>query len=166
MNHVVDDNGHIDRFFVCPAFMNNAIRYTRPVMSLDACHLKSRWKGTLYLASVKTPCDEIVPVAMAITKDNENEDGWTWFLQNLLSACEFMVVDHPKASVDYKYYMFISDRSKGLINALAQVFPSNEQPRNILFPTHCAEYRTESRDEKGNAFRLPTVKDVIKVDSW
>ena len=57
--------------------------------------------------------------------DNENEDGWTWFLRLLLSACEFLVVEHPKTSIEYKYYMFISDRSKGLINALEEVFPDN-----------------------------------------
>jgi hypothetical protein len=94
-------------------------------MSLDAAHLKSKWKGTLYVASVKTACDEIFPVAMAIMSENENEEGWTWFLRLLLSACEFLVVDHPKATIDYKYYMFISDRQKGLINALQNVFPQN-----------------------------------------
>jgi hypothetical protein len=108
-------NGHLSMVFVCPAFMNSAIRYARPVMSLDAAHLKSKWWGTLYVTSVKTPCDEIFPVAMAIMNDNENEAGWTWFLELLRSACEFLVVDHPKASVAYKYFSFISDRQKGVI---------------------------------------------------
>ena len=61
---------------------------------------KVEWKGTLYVASVKTPCDEIFPVAMGIMSKNKNEEGWTWFLTLLLSACEFLVVGHPKASVD------------------------------------------------------------------
>jgi hypothetical protein len=125
VKHEVDEDGRIKRVFVCPPFMNSAIRHARPVMSLDAAHLKSKWKGTLYVASVKTPCDEIFPVAMGIMSENENEDGWTWFLSLLLSACEFLVIDHPKASVNYKYFMFISDRQKGLINALANVFPHN-----------------------------------------
>ena len=125
VEHEVDEDGRVQRLFVCPAFMNSAIRHARPVMSLDAAHLKSKWKGTLYVASVKTACDEIFPVAMAIMCENENEEGWTWFLRLLLSACEFLVVDHPKAAIDYKYYMFISDRQKGLINALRNVFPHN-----------------------------------------
>jgi hypothetical protein len=125
VKHEVDEENRVKRLFVCPAFMNSAIRHARPVMSLDAAHLKSKWKGILYIASVKTPCEEIFPVAMAIMHDNENEDGWTWFLEHLLSACEFLVVDHPKSSIDYKYYMFVSDRQKGLINALSNVFPQN-----------------------------------------
>jgi hypothetical protein len=125
VDYEIDEGGHINRFFVCPAFMNNALRHARPVMSLDATHLKSKWKGVMYVASVKTPCDELFPVAMAITNENENEDGWTWFLRLLLTACEFLVVDHPKASVSKKYYTFVSDRQKGLINALQEVFPEN-----------------------------------------
>jgi hypothetical protein len=125
VDYEVDGDGHIKRVFVCPSFMNDAIRYARPVLSLDATHLKSKWKGILYLATVKTACDEIFPVAMAIVNDNENEDGWRWFLRLLLTACEFLVVDHPKASVEHKYFMFISDRQKGLINALQEVFPQN-----------------------------------------
>jgi hypothetical protein len=125
VKYEVDGNGHINRLFVCPSIMNNALRYARPVMSLDATHLKSKWKGIMYVASVKTPCDELFPVAFAIMNDNENEDGWTWFLHLLLTACEFLVVDHPKQSVSKKYYTFISDRQKGLINALSEVFPEN-----------------------------------------
>jgi hypothetical protein len=121
----LEADGHLTRVFVCPAFMNSAIRHARPIMSLDAAHIKSKWKGTLYVASVKTPCDEIFPVAMAITKDNENEAGWSWFLQLLRSACKFLAVDHPKASVTYKYFSFICDRQKGLIEALEKVFPHN-----------------------------------------
>jgi hypothetical protein len=127
VKYEVDNDGHINRLFVCPSIMNNAIRYARPVMSLDATHLKSRWKGVMYVASVKTPCNELFPVAMAIMNDNENEDGWTWFLQLLLTSCEFLVMDHPKSTVTRKYYTFISDRQKGLIKALQEVFPENHK---------------------------------------
>jgi hypothetical protein len=48
--------------------MKNTLKYVRPVMSLDAAHLKSKWGGTLYIASVKTGNDKIYPVAFAIKK--------------------------------------------------------------------------------------------------
>jgi hypothetical protein len=57
--------------------------FARPVMSLDACHLKSQWKGTLCAASVLTGMDNIYPVAFAVTKSNEDFLGWQRFLCNL-----------------------------------------------------------------------------------
>ena len=79
--------------------MKTTLRYVRPVISLDAAHLKSEWLGTLYVASVKTTCDEIYPVAAAITKENECEATWTWFLELLHSAVELLVVTNPRASL-------------------------------------------------------------------
>jgi hypothetical protein len=84
-------------------------------MSLDAAHLKSKWKGTLYIASVKTACDEIYPVAFAICNDNENASGWKWFLEHLRLSLPIFVNDHPLHEVQYKMFTFISDRQKGLI---------------------------------------------------
>ena len=119
------DGNYLNRLFVCPGIMKTTLRHVRPVISLDAAHLKSEWMGTLYVASVKTTCDEIYPVAVAITKDNESEATWTWFLELLHSAVELLVMTHPRASVTQKYFTFISDRQKGLIQALNKVFPDN-----------------------------------------
>jgi hypothetical protein len=87
--------------------------------------MKSRWRGTLYIASVKTACDEIFPVAIAVIDQNEILDGWTWFLQLLRQSLPVHMLDHPKYGVSYKHFTFISDRQKGLIAALQMVFPDN-----------------------------------------
>ena len=121
----VDLDFNLERIFVCPGIMQTTLRFVRPVLSLDACHLRSQWKGTLYVASVKTGCDRIYPVSIMIARENENEAGWTWFLELLRSALEILVMEHPKICVSYKYFSFISDRQKGLINALRKVFPDN-----------------------------------------
>ena len=115
----------MERIFVCPGIMKTSLRHVRPVMSLDAAHLKSKWKGTLYTASVKTGSDEIYPVAIGVMNGNENESGWTWFLQLLDSAIELLVMDWPNEEYRYKYFTFISDRQKGLVEALQKVFPHN-----------------------------------------
>ena len=125
VSYVREEDRSLDRVFVCPSVMKESLRYVRPIMSLDAAHLKSRWKGTLYVASVKTACDEIYPVAVAIMRDNENESGWTWFLELLHEAIELLVMDHPNGIIRYKYFSFVSDRQKGLIQALSKVFPEN-----------------------------------------
>jgi hypothetical protein len=74
---------------------------------------------------VKTGSDEIYPVAVAIMNGNENQSGWTWFLQLLYSAIEILVMDWPDDKYRFKYFTFISDRQKGLDGALVKVFPHN-----------------------------------------
>jgi hypothetical protein len=115
----------LKRIFVCPGIMDRSLRHVRPIMSLDAAHLKSEWKGTLYVASVKTACDEIYPVAVAIMEQNENFDGWRWFLENLREALPTLVTQHPRPEVTKKYFTFVCDRQKGLLQALEQIFPDN-----------------------------------------
>jgi hypothetical protein len=58
--------------FALTAIMESSIMFARPVMSLDARHLKSQWKGTLYAASVLTEMDNVYPIAFAITESNED----------------------------------------------------------------------------------------------
>lgn len=120
-----DATGAMKRVFICPGLMQRSMQYVRPVMSLDAAHLKSEWKGTLYVASVKSACDEIYPVAIAIMEDNENLAGWRWFLGHLDTALPILSAPHPKTEVTKKYFTFICDRQKGLLEALHEVFPHN-----------------------------------------
>jgi len=120
-----DKNNAILRVFVCPGIMKTSMRYVRPIMSIDAAHLRSQWKGTMYVASVKTACDEIYPVALGVMRDNEQKQDWTWFLQLLHSSIGMLSMEHPVPRVGKKFFTFISDRQKGLINALEEVFPDN-----------------------------------------
>lgn len=57
--------------------------------------------------------------------DNEKEAGSCLFLQYLHTSIELLSMKHPNPRVTYKYLAFVSDRQKGLINALATVFPDN-----------------------------------------
>jgi MULE transposase domain len=100
-------------------------------MSLDACHLKSQWKGTLYVASVTTGLDEIYPVAFAITESNEDYMGGKFFLENLHSSIPFISQPNPLDRVSFARFIFVSDSDKGLDKALFDVFPNNHS-------IHCA----------------------------
>lgn len=51
-------------------------------------------------------CYAIAPV--------ENEDNWTWFMRLLLKSID---------NIDDPTIPFISDRQKGLINVVREVFP-------------------------------------------
>jgi hypothetical protein len=110
-----DSTNMVKRVFICPGIMDKALKHVRPIISLDAAHLKSEWKGTLYIASVKSACDEIYPVAVAITEQNENFDGWRWVLEHLQEGVPTLVLPHPQKEVTKKYFTFMSDRQKGLL---------------------------------------------------
>ncbi|KAG7357253.1 hypothetical protein IV203_001941 [Nitzschia inconspicua] len=50
--------------------------------------MKSEWKGTLYIATVKSAVDKIYPIAFAITAENENGQGWDSRSGNWLEAID------------------------------------------------------------------------------
>jgi hypothetical protein len=78
--HYVLLKGNLESIFSCPNFMNDSLRIVRPITNLDASHLKSKHKGTLYLATVKTGLNDIYTVAIGLERANEGYDGWNRFL--------------------------------------------------------------------------------------
>jgi len=60
----------------------------------------------------------LFPLAHAVV-DAENDDNWLWFLQLLLTV----VQSHALQSLIDKALVFLSDRQKGLLEAVNRVFP-------------------------------------------
>ncbi|KAG7368619.1 MULE transposase domain containing protein [Nitzschia inconspicua] len=120
-----DADQRLRRLGICPGIMRRSLQHVRPVLSLDGAHLLSKWKGTLYIASVQTACSNIYPVSFAIMKDGEDAEGWKWFLELLVQAIPLLKMQHPDNRCRFCYFTVISDRQKGLIQALQQVFPDN-----------------------------------------
>ncbi|KAG7366474.1 MULE transposase domain containing protein [Nitzschia inconspicua] len=87
--------------------------------------MRSEWKGTLYLATVKSALDDLYPVAFAITVDGEDLQGWLCFLEHLTASAPNLITEHFRRECSYKLFTFMSDRGKGLITALRNVFPDN-----------------------------------------
>ena len=52
----------------------------KPIIGLDGCHLKGRFKGQILFAIVRDTNDNIFPVAFAVV-EQENKDSWVWSLQ-------------------------------------------------------------------------------------
>ncbi|KAG7352581.1 MULE transposase domain containing protein [Nitzschia inconspicua] len=113
-------DNRIQRVFVCPSFANDVLMCVRPVISI---HMRSEWKGTLYL--VKSAGEDLYPVAFAITVDGEDFQGWLWFLQHLKASAPNLIAEHFRRECSYKLFTFMSDRCKGLTTALGNVFPAN-----------------------------------------
>ena len=56
----------------------------KPIIGLDACHLKTKTGGQLMCAVGRDPNDEYFPFAYAVV-EAETKDTWTWFLNLLLA---------------------------------------------------------------------------------
>ena len=122
-----DNDMRLVELHVFPGIMNRALKYIRPVISLDAAHLRSTYKGTLYVVSVLTGCNDVFPIGFMISAGNENGDTWQKMLRLLKEACPIIsnqgYGDVETDGVVRPPFLFISDRDKGLKPALKAVFP-------------------------------------------
>jgi Transposase, Mutator family len=131
--------------------MNNSLEFVRPVISLDAAHLRSEFKGTLYIASsTLTGANDAFLIGFMIAAGNEDRRTWVRMQTYLKEA--FPIISHqgqgdercanisqqgqgegvddaslPKTSASNRAtpFLFVSDRDKGLKEAVKEVFPAN-----------------------------------------
>ncbi|KAE8678951.1 hypothetical protein F3Y22_tig00111402pilonHSYRG00531 [Hibiscus syriacus] len=110
----------------------------RRIISLDGCFLKGYYAGYL-LAAVGTDANGgIYPIAYAVV-ESENQYSWLWFLEILGRDLD----------IDNSYgWCFMSDRQKGLVEAVAELFP-NAEARNCV--RHI--YANFKKDHKGKALK-------------
>ena len=109
------NNRHFQRFFVAlKPCTTGFLMGCRPYISLDACHLKAKWKGVLAAATAIDGNNWMFPVAFAVM-ENESEESWEWFLRLLHEA-----IGMPEGLV------ISSDMQKGLQNAIENVYPLAE----------------------------------------
>ncbi|KAL3498355.1 hypothetical protein ACH5RR_041087 [Cinchona calisaya] len=84
--------------------------------TLYACHLKCTMGGQLMAAVARDANNQMFPVAMALV-ESECKDSWRWFLETL--------TDHIGRPQE-RGWIFISDRHKGLIDSIEELFPGVE----------------------------------------
>ncbi|XP_044500271.1 uncharacterized protein LOC123221497 [Mangifera indica] len=108
----VDLENRFKFFFMC---MGCSIRgfqqFCRPVICIDASHLKGKYLGSLFIAVAKDGNNQIYPLAFGIGH-KEGLDTWTPFL-TYLRMC---IGDLPDLAI-------ISDRHHSIIAAVANVMP-------------------------------------------
>lgn len=80
-----------DRFKRCAivhGVFAHAFSSMLPVLALDACHLMTKSKGTLYVASLHTGNFDILTAGLAISNcgDRENKDDWAWFIRAVIEG--------------------------------------------------------------------------------
>ncbi|KAK4382619.1 hypothetical protein Sango_2854200 [Sesamum angolense] len=107
----------LQRMYVCFGGLKEGfLDGCRPFIGLDGCFLKGMHKGQLLSAIGRDGNDNIYPIAMAYV-EIEKHDSWEWFLNLLLRDI---------GSHDERGWAFISDRQKGLIEAVTQLAPRAE----------------------------------------
>ncbi|KAL0433329.1 UNVERIFIED_CONTAM: hypothetical protein Slati_2667200 [Sesamum latifolium] len=89
----------------------------RPIIGLDGCFLKTLYAGQLLVAVERDDNDNMWPIALAVVPV-ENREMWTWFLIELLEDLGGIEQSHQ--------WTFISDRQKGLLEAVKQLAPHLE----------------------------------------
>ncbi|CAO2194395.1 unnamed protein product, partial [Urochloa humidicola] len=111
------DAGHFSTMYISlDACKRGFLNGCRPLICLDGCHLKTKFGGQLLTAVGIDPNDCIFPIAMAVV-EVESLPSWKWFLQTL----------KEDLGIDNTYpWTIMTDKQKGLIPAVKQVFPESE----------------------------------------
>ncbi|XP_020676180.1 uncharacterized protein LOC114578331 [Dendrobium catenatum] len=124
------------RFYICFKVCEDGFLYgCRPLISLDACHLKSKHLGMLLSATSLDGNNGLFPLAFSVV-ETESKQTWLWFLQNLAES----VGPHIEP------LSFISDMEKGLGEAITEIYPAAEHRicirhlwKNLKKNFHCKE---------------------------
>src|SRR5579859_3247311 len=105
---------------VCYSASAIGFAFCRSVLGLDGTHLKSKFQGILLCATGVNANGSLFPLAYAVV-DAENDDNWLWFVKLLHDVVQL----HIPAYLELAMLTFISDRQKGLLEAVEHVFPGS-----------------------------------------
>lgn len=104
------------RMLICvgPA-IEGFLQFCRPLIGIDACHLKGVYKGVLLTAMALDPNNGQFPLGYAVV-EKENYEEWKFFLNGIVRALG--------AVENQSKFTFISDRHKvSSLNALTVCLP-------------------------------------------
>lgn len=88
----------------------------RPLLGLDRTYLKSKYLGTLLLATGFDGDGALFPLAFGVV-DEENDENWMWFLSELHNLLEVNTENMPRLTI-------LSDRHKGIVDGVEANFPT------------------------------------------
>ncbi|XP_015576571.1 uncharacterized protein LOC107261480 [Ricinus communis] len=101
----------------------------RPLLGLDRTFLKSKYLGTLLLATGFDGDGALFPLAFGVV-DEENDENWMWFLSELHNLLEINTENMPRLTI-------LSDRQKGIVDGVETNFPT-------AFHGFCMRHLSES----------------------
>lgn len=107
----------------------------RPLLGLDRTYLKSKYLGTLLLATGFDGDGSLFPLAFGVV-DEETDENWMWFLSELHSLLELNTENMPRLTI-------LSDRQKGIVEGVEANFPT-------AFHGFCMRHLSESFSKEYN----------------
>ncbi|KAK1384026.1 MULE domain-containing protein [Heracleum sosnowskyi] len=114
------------------AFINGC----RNVVGLDGCDLKGKYGGCLLSATALDGYNGLVPLGIMVCK-NECAENWFLFLKHLKPRLD----EHPVQEIN-----FISDRQKGLRDAIHTLFPTS--PHRFCFRHMYQNFKSHFKGSK------------------
>ncbi|XP_020682036.2 uncharacterized protein LOC110099280 [Dendrobium catenatum] len=104
------------RFYVSfKVYVDGFLYGCKPLISLDACHLKSKYLGVLLSANSVDGNNGLFTIAFAVV-EAESKHSWSWFLKNMVETI----------GSNLSTLSFISDMEKGLGEAIKEIYPEAE----------------------------------------
>ncbi|KAL5555175.1 hypothetical protein UlMin_037411 [Ulmus minor] len=111
VNLEVTDGNKFQYLFIAFAASIQGFSYCRPVISIDATHLKGKYRGVLFTAVCHDANQQIFPLAIGVG-DSENDAAWTWFLKRVKDVFG----ENPALVI-------VSDRHRSIRSAVEEAFP-------------------------------------------
>ncbi|KAK2658591.1 hypothetical protein Ddye_005124 [Dipteronia dyeriana] len=106
-----EDDKFLYLFMSLCASLRGFWRCLRPVIAIDGTHLKERFGGTMFVATVQVGNEQVYPIVFCYN-DSENNLSWEWFLNCLKGAL-----------VHIDDLAFIFDRHPSIEAGIYKVFP-------------------------------------------
>ena len=114
---IVGEKRVFERVYICLKACKDGFRNgCRRLIGLDGTFLKGYCKGILLVAVGIDAENAIFPIAYAVC-EKETTDSWSWF-------CDLLKTDLESERPDM--YTFMSDKQKGLDNAVGRVFAGSD----------------------------------------
>ncbi|CAL8094284.1 unnamed protein product [Prunus armeniaca] len=111
------DKSRFHRIYICLAATKKGfIAALSPIVGLEACHIKGQHPVQLLSDVGVDPNNDMYLIAYAVA-EVENYETWIWFLE--LLGVNLGIKNNNG-------YVFITDRQKGLIDAVSDMFPNSE----------------------------------------
>ncbi|CAA2983250.1 uncharacterized protein LOC111377493 isoform X1 [Olea europaea subsp. europaea] len=141
-----NDNCFQRLFISFQASIYGFLNACRPLLGLDRTFLKSKYLGTLLLATGFDGDGDLFPLAFGVV-DEENDDNWMWFLSELRNLLEVNTENMPRLTI-------LSDRQKGIVDGVEANFPT-------AFHGFCMRHLSESfRKEFNNTMLVNLLWDA------
>nr|XP_045090002.1 uncharacterized protein LOC123497499 [Aegilops tauschii subsp. strangulata] len=105
-------------FYCLAASKEGFLNGCRPFIGLDGCFIKLTTGQQILAATGRDGNNNIYPIAFGVV-DKEDGESWNWFLTQLRCCIG--------SGNKFGTYTIMSDRQKGLLKAINEVFPDSPQ---------------------------------------